>query len=86
VFSLFEAAQLPSEISIVMLVYLDRMLSNAKFTIFSANWARMVDLIHIFVFCLEQMRLIGTNSEQKLHAIMNREDFRCTPVGFENLG
>ncbi|KNE54672.1 hypothetical protein AMAG_00629 [Allomyces macrogynus ATCC 38327] len=39
--SIFEAALLGSEIAIIMLVYLERMLMNTRLTLFSANWARM---------------------------------------------
>ncbi|KAI9184254.1 hypothetical protein H9P43_003307 [Blastocladiella emersonii ATCC 22665] len=41
-FSIFDAAQLGSEICIITLVYLDRMLTNSRLNIFSANWPRMV--------------------------------------------
>ncbi|ORZ38715.1 hypothetical protein BCR44DRAFT_133452, partial [Catenaria anguillulae PL171] len=41
-FSIVDAAQLGSEICIITLVYLDRMLTNARLDLFSANWPRVI--------------------------------------------
>ncbi|KAI9222842.1 hypothetical protein BC828DRAFT_377381 [Blastocladiella britannica] len=40
-YSILDSAQLGGEISIITLVYLERMLTSARLNIFSANWPRM---------------------------------------------